>query len=332
MQFGVVAFQHGFDSAFTTVCDVLGVAEVLRPRVDEAIPPFATTVAGFGPRVRTARGLRVDIEHRLDIDGVAGLDTLVIPALDALDAASLETALTRPDVRALRAFLADLADADGSVGLAAACTGTFVLAEAGLLDHRRATTTWWLTGLFERRYPKVELDMTRMVVVSGGLTTAGAAFAHIDLAVSLVSRISPALADAVARHLLVDERPAPSIEAALGHLADTDRLVLAFETDPPAPGRSNRDRRRRSRPPRDAAYARAPRPRSPELQSHERSVRRLRVEQANRLRRHGPRALRRADRRPCRLRERTIAAASPGSADCVRTSGGNGSSPSQGIV
>jgi transcriptional regulator GlxA family with amidase domain len=228
MRFGVMALERGFDSAFTAVRDVFAVAEVLRPLVDRGMAPITTTVAGLAPRVRTAHGLRVDVEHRLDDDGLAGLDVLVVPALDALDAPSLETALTRRDVRALRGFLADTAGTAGT-SLAAACTGTFVLAESGLLDHRRATTSWWLTGLFERRYPKIELDMTRMVVVSGGITTAGAAFAHIDLAVSLVSRISPALADAVARHLLVDERPARSIEAALGHLADTDRLVVAFE-------------------------------------------------------------------------------------------------------
>lgn len=228
MMIGVVAFDRGFDSALTTVRDVFRVAEALRPSVDPSIPPIATTTAGFAASARTAAGLRVPIEHRLDEQGTKGLDMLIVPALDALDAPSLESALARRDVRALRSFLRDTGG-PGGVSLAAACTGTFVLAEGGLLDERRATTTWWLTGLFARRYPRVQLDMTRMVVASGSLTTAGAAFAHIDLAMNLVSRLSPTLADAAGRHLLVDERPASSIASALGHLAQTDRLVSDFE-------------------------------------------------------------------------------------------------------
>jgi putative intracellular protease/amidase len=45
--------------------------------------------------------------------------------------------------------------------IAGSCIGTFILAEAGLLDNAEATTTWWLAPLFRQRYPKTRLDESR---------------------------------------------------------------------------------------------------------------------------------------------------------------------------
>jgi transcriptional regulator GlxA family with amidase domain len=140
----------------------------------------------------------------------------------------LEAALARPDVQDAATALRGWARRGAT--MTAACIGTFVMAESGLLDHHHATTTWWLAPLFRERYPNVVLDESNMIVKSGRFVTAGAALSHVDLALFLVRGVSPELASLTAKYLIVDSRPSQSAYALTDHLIHSDPIVQRFES------------------------------------------------------------------------------------------------------
>ena len=221
----MIVAEGSFASGVSALLDVLGTAEALRPGVDDAIEPIELAVAGYRRNVTTSSGLAVPTTCRPEDLGEC--DVVVVPALGAKDESSVPTFLGGRDVTRLIKLLPRLRESTATLG--AACTGVFPLAESGVLDDRRVTTTWWLAGAFRRRYPQVRLDLDAMVVMDSGLLTAGAAFAHIDLALALVRRASATLAEHVARLLVVEERAAQSVYVALDHLSSHDPLVLEFE-------------------------------------------------------------------------------------------------------
>jgi transcriptional regulator GlxA family with amidase domain len=224
MRIRVLVFDGVFDTGLATVLDAFAIANELAAMSGLESPRFDVTITGTRRRVRTALGLGVPVTP---VGRGRAPDCVVVPAIGCKMPAPLEQALTRPDVRdglaALRAW------SDGGASLAAACVGTFVLAESGLLDGEEATTTWWLAPLFRQRYPKVKLDESRMVVRSGTTVTAGAALSHIDLALALIRQSSPELASLVARYLVIDARPSQSAYAISDHLIHSNPLVERFE-------------------------------------------------------------------------------------------------------
>ncbi|MBR1122523.1 GlxA family transcriptional regulator [Bradyrhizobium lablabi] len=93
------------------------------------------------------------------------------------------------------------------VRVASVCSGAYVLAEAGLLDGRRATTHWQRTGHFVKAYPDVKLEADRIYVRDGDIWTSAGITAGIDLALAMVAEdYGDEIAQKTARQLVLYHR------------------------------------------------------------------------------------------------------------------------------
>src|SRR5215467_11808809 len=223
MRINVVVLDHVFDLGLAAVLDAFRTANELIALERLDVVPFDVRAVGLRRNVRTSQGLSVPVQPAPSRTP----DCVIVPALGFKMPGPLEAALTRQDVADAGAALRQWSKKGAIVS--AACVGTFVLAESGLLDRQRATTTWWLAALFRRRYPTVELDDSHMVVRSGRVVTAGAALSHMDLALWIIRTVSPHLAELTARYLVVDSRPSQSAYALTDHLVHSDPMIERFE-------------------------------------------------------------------------------------------------------
>lgn len=146
-------------------------------------------VSGADRPVRTEAGLLLETPYGVDSLGEA--DTIVmLPCADDTATARLQDALRAAHARGAR--------------IASICTGAFVLAQAGLLDGRRATTHWAHAGRLAAEHPSVEVDPNVLYVEDGGVFTSAGSAAGIDLCLYLVRRdFGTEIANAVARRMVV---------------------------------------------------------------------------------------------------------------------------------
>lgn len=128
-------------------------------------------------------------EHRLDTLLIAGGSGNVV----ATQSAGLLAFLHRQSRQVRR--------------MASVCTGAFILAAAGLLDGKRATTHWYHAARLQQSYPRIRVDSNRIYIRDGAIWTSAGITAGIDLALAMVEKdLGSALAASVARQLVVYHR------------------------------------------------------------------------------------------------------------------------------
>jgi transcriptional regulator GlxA family with amidase domain len=152
--------------------------QVFGAAVDRAdLRPYQVRVATpDGSPIRTSAGFRVATDHGLELLDEA--DSVIVPGITYSSPSLTGT----PRVRAA------LRRAAGHARIMSICTGAFVLAEAGLLDGRPATTHWAYAEDFRRRYPRVRLDPDVLFVDDGDVLTSAGVAAGIDLCLHVIRR------------------------------------------------------------------------------------------------------------------------------------------------
>ncbi|GAA3210207.1 GlxA family transcriptional regulator [Dactylosporangium siamense] len=171
--------------------DVTGPVEVFAG-AETARPGSYTIHTGSigGVMVRTSSGLRLHPD--LDLAGADPTDLLIVPG----------GAGTRTGDPRLVDWLRTAGPGAGRV--ASVCTGAFLLAGAGLLDGRRATTHWRYTNTLARRFPQVTVDTEPIFVRDGDVWTSAGVTAGIDLALAVVEEDHGRdVALEIARHLVM---------------------------------------------------------------------------------------------------------------------------------
>lgn len=186
----VLAHQDLQSLDLTGPLEVFNHAAALAPR---AYAPGVSVVAAGGGTVVSSSGLRIVCDPLEDLDP-AGIDTVVVAGGPRADEAAAGAGL----VEWLRRH------ADGIRRVASVCTGAFLLAEAGLLDGRRATTHWRYGARLAERYPAVTVEPDALFLGDGHIYTAAGVTAGVDLALALVEEdAGRAVALEIARLLVV---------------------------------------------------------------------------------------------------------------------------------
>jgi transcriptional regulator GlxA family with amidase domain len=172
--------------------DVAGPSEVFGEANADGVRYTVTLCSPDGRDVTTSTGVRLAAHASA---GEAGeVDTLMVPGSDGFPVAP-----PGPDILSALSELVPRARRVASV-----CTGAFVLAEAGLLDGRRAATHWRYADTLARRYPTVSVAADAIFVQDGRMFSSAGVSAGIDLSLALVEADHGAdLARAVARSLVV---------------------------------------------------------------------------------------------------------------------------------
>lgn len=181
----------GFDGV--QALDIVGPLEAFAGVQAAGRPAYEVRLVGLQTR-RFSSESGIVFEADSDVSENVAADCVIIPG---------GAGLRRPDALAAASKWV-LAQASSARRIVSVCTGAYALAEAGLLDGRRATTHWRFAPDLAQRYPAIDIDPDALFIKDGSIYTSGGITAGIDLALALIEEdFGPSVALEVAREMVV---------------------------------------------------------------------------------------------------------------------------------
>lgn len=224
MRIVIAGFNGCLASGFVGLVDLFWLARRAIAKKSRDDPWQVMTASADGRSVTDGHGRRFEVN--VGFPDIPACDAVLVPGF-------VPDGDGRPPAMSAFAEAAGWLRAQHAQGalVCGSCSGVFVLGEAGLLNERRCTTTWWLHDEMKRRYPRADAAWGAAITEDRRVITAGGPLSWIDLALYVVRALSGAEAARIAGDFtVIDVAPlASSAYVPAGHFAASDPLVLAAE-------------------------------------------------------------------------------------------------------
>ncbi|MFT5716886.1 MAG: transcriptional regulator GlxA family with amidase domain [Oleiphilaceae bacterium] len=229
----IAGFNGALSTAITGVLDILSLTGVSWELIqsESPVPKFKVWIASAdGLSIKCINN--VGIEAHMSFAQVMGseqiLENLIAIIVPTVGSPIEYTLAKNPKMKTFLQW-----GYARNLMIAGNCTGNFFLAEAGLLDGKRATTHWGYKEVFEARYPQVDLRADQLITVDGNIYCAGGGLAWLDLGIYIIEKeLGYNVALQTAKAFVIDYRRENQSSYSLARLAQNhhDALIEEVQT------------------------------------------------------------------------------------------------------
>lgn len=196
----ILALENCLATSLHASLDLFDTANLIARTLGEANNTFKVRVLSeHGTSVTASNGLTVSVNG--SIKDLENSKYLIIPGIGLHDTEDIPGKLLVNEVLKKSIIKAS----NRGCIITATCTSTIFLANTGLLNGKRATTTWWLEDSYKNLFPKVDLDIKKIIVRDENIITTAAGASSLDLALYIIQELEgPELSRKCAKYLLID--------------------------------------------------------------------------------------------------------------------------------